>query len=261
MDKKVVVITGATAGIGRETADYFTKMGHTVYSLARRTIDGLNCISTDITDREGVASAFKQIIAKEGKIDILINNAGFGVSGSVEDTPIEDAKRIFDVNFFGMVNGIQEAVPYLRESGGGTIVNISSVAAPLSIPFQGFYSASKSAVLSLSEALRIEVAPFNIKVTCMLPGDVKTDFTAKRIKNTADNPAYGNRIARSVAVMEHDEQNGMPPIVIAESIYKLAMSKNPPVCKVGGTKYKVFVLLSKLLPKRLVSFVVGKLYG
>ncbi len=261
MDKKVVVITGATAGIGKETADYFIKKGHTVYSLARRKVEGINCISTDVTDREAVASAFKQIIAKEGKIDIVINNAGFGISGSIEDTSIEDAKRIFDVNFFGMLNGVQEAVPYLRKFGGGTIVNISSVAAPLSIPFQGFYSASKAAVSSLSEALRIEVAPFNIRVTCILPGDVKTDFTAKRIKNSVDNPAYGDRIARSVAVMEHDEQNGMPPIMIAKGIYKLALSKNPPVYKVGGKKYKVFVLLSKLLPKRLVSFVVGKLYG
>lgn len=257
----VVVITGATAGIGKATAQYFQERGHKVYCLARRKTDDFASISVDITDKMAVEAAFKQIYDAEGRIDVLINNAGMGISGAVEDTSESAARKIFDVNFFGALNAIQAALPYMRACGGGTIVNVSSAAAPLSIPFQAFYSATKAALSSLTEALRIEVKPFGIRATSILPGDVKTDFTAMREKNADDNPVYGERITKSVAAMERDEQNGMPPVVIAKAIYKLSTQKNPPVQKVGGRKYALLVVTAKFLPKRLVSYIIGKLYG
>lgn len=261
LNDKVVVVTGATAGIGKATAELFAAKGAKVVCIARRTSAQFDSFSADVTDTESVKSAISQIVNRYGRIDVLVNNAGMGISGAAEDTTDADAHRIFDINFFGTFNMIREVVPVMREAGGGVIINVSSVAAELSIPFQSFYSATKAAVSSFSAAVRNEVAPFGIKVTAVLPGDVKTDFTTSRRKNATDNPAYGDRIARSVAVMEHDERNGMSPNVIASLIVRLAASKNPPVCRIGGKKYAVLVALSKHLPARLVSYILGKMYA
>ena len=148
----------------------------------------------------------------------------------------------------------------MRGCGGGTIINLSSVAAELAIPFQAFYSATKAALSSMSGSLRNEVAPFGIKVSCVLPGDVKTDFTSSRKKNVKNTPEYGERIKRAVAAMERDEENGLPPSLIAKKIVKLACANNPPVAVSGGAKYAVFLFLNRILPKRLVSFILGKMY-
>lgn len=258
---KVVVVTGATAGIGRATAGYFREKGAKVVCLARRTVPEFDCIPTDVTSRVAVDAAVAEIIARYGRIDVLVNNAGIGISGAAEDTEEAAVRKIFELNFFGALNVIQAVLPAMRAGGGGTIVNVSSVAAKLSIPFQSFYSATKAAVSALSDALRLEVAPFGIKVTSVLPGDVKTDFTASREKNRSDNPVYGDRINRSVAVMERDEQNGMSPVVIAKDIYRLAVAKNPPVSKIGGRKYAFLVGLTRILPSRAVSYLLGKLYA
>jgi short-subunit dehydrogenase len=258
---KVVVITGATAGIGKSAGELFRACGATVYSLARRQSETFKSIQTDVTDRASVASALKRVFEEEGKIDIVVNNAGFGISGAIEDTAESSARSIFDVNVFGALNVMQLAVPYLREGGGGKIINISSAATTFPIPFQGLYSATKAALSSLSDALRIEVAPFGIKVSCVLPGDVKTEFTAARQKNEVDGGFYGERISRSVAVMERDEQNGLPPEVIAKCILKLAKKNNPPATVVGGGKYKLLAAAAKVMPKRFVLFLIAKLYG
>lgn len=258
---RVIVITGASAGIGLAAAKEFIKHGDTVYNLSRRESPEVQTVRTDVSDPDAVKAAFKTIFEAEGKIDVLINNAGMGISGAVENTPDENVRRQMDVNFFGALYAMREAVPYMRAGGGGMIINMSSAAAALPIPFQAFYSASKAALSSLSNAFRTEVAPFGIKVTAILPGDVKTEFTDKRQKNKSNDPVYGSRIDKSVAVMERDERNGMPPEVIARLAYKLSNKKNPPPSKVGGAKYAVFVKLSKLLPERFVVYIIGKLYG
>lgn len=257
----VVIVTGATAGIGLATVRLFKEQGAAVICLARHASEEFEGVQCDITDPAAVKAAVRYVQDKYGRIDVLVNNAGMGISGAIEDTTDCAARSIFDVNFFGALNLIRETVPLMRTNGGGTIINVSSVAAGLSIPFQAFYSATKAAVSSLSKALRSEVAPFGIKVTAILPGDVKTDFTSSRRKNDADNPAYGKRITRSVAVMERDEQNGMPPSAVARAILRTAKSKRPPVEKVIGFKYKLFVLLAKILPLRLVNYIVAKIYA
>ena len=258
---KVVVITGATAGIGKACGKMFKARGAKVVCLARRTTEEFDCIPTDVTDRAAVGAAVRAVIKKYGRIDILVNNAGMGISGAAESTDDAAVRKIFELNFFGVLNVIREVVPFMRAQGGGVIVNMSSVAAELAIPFQAFYSATKAAVSSLSAALRNELAPFGIKVTAVLPGDVKTDFTASREKNSADDPAYGERVARSVAVMEHDEKNGMSPDVIARIVVRSALMKNPPESRVGGWKYVLLVRLAHILPARLVSYILGKMYA
>ena len=180
--KKVAVVTGASSGIGKECAKIFNENGYTVYSLSRHGKDegGILNVTCDVTDEEQVSSAFKVIFEKEGRIDVLVNNAGFGISGAAEFTPLSQAKKQFDVNFFGCFVCCKAVCEYMRKNGGGKIINISSMAAPLSIPFQAFYSASKSAVNSLTLALANELRPFNISVCAFMPGDVKTAFTAQR---------------------------------------------------------------------------------
>lgn len=258
---KVAVITGASAGIGRATAEYFAERGYRVVNLSRRAAEGIESIPCDVTDAAAVKDAFAKVHEQCGSIDVVICNAGMGISGSIEDTPEVQARKIFDVNFFGVLNTVQAALPYLRGQGGGRILTVSSVAAKLALPFQSMYSATKAAVTSLTDALRLEAAPFGVKVSSVLPGDVRTDFTSSREKNPADNGAYGERVTASVERMEKDEQNGMSPRVIAKLLFRLATVKNPPVYVVGGKSYSLFVVLSKILPARLVSWAVGKLYA
>ncbi len=258
---KVAIITGASAGIGLATAKLFIKNGYKVYNLSRKPAEGIESIATDVSDKTNVFASVAQIAEKEKRIDVLINCAGFGISGAIEDTDDEAVKKLFAVNFFGTLYAIQAVLPVMRANGGGTIINMSSAGAPLSLPFQAFYSCTKSAVTSLTEALRVEVKPFNIKVTEILPGDVKTEFTARREKNKSNSEFYGERIDRSVGKMEKDEQNGMPAEIIAKIAYRLAQRNNPPVYVVGGGVYKLLVGLSRVLPKRLIVWTIGKLYG
>ena len=258
---KVVLITGASAGIGKATAKYFLDKGDRVYNLSRReNPDTLN-MKTDVSNKENVENSIKEIFNIEKRIDVLINCAGFGIAGAVETAKEEDIKKIFDVNFMGTVYPIQAVLPFMREQNSGTIINVSSAGAPLSLPFQAFYSSTKSAVSTLSEALRIEVAPYNIKVCAVLPGDIVTEFTDKRETFIAQDDAYKVRVQSSVGKMSHDEKNGMSPDTIAKLIYKMAYKKNPPVYVVGGVSYKILVRLSKVLPKSLVVKLIGKLYG
>lgn len=260
---KIAVITGASCGIGFETAKVFSQNGYKVYALSRSikekegSVTGMRC---DVTDEEAVHRVFSHIYEKEGKIDVLVNNAGFGISGAIEFTDLKSAKKQFDVNFFGCFICSKGVTPFMRKSGGGTIINISSMAAPLAIPFQAFYSASKAAVNSLTLALANEVKPFGIRVCALMPGDVKTSFTTAREKTVNGAQFYGETIEKSVKAMEKDEQNGMSPAVIAKAVYRLSQKKNPKPLSTVGAQYKVFAFASKILPERVVNAVVGKLY-
>lgn len=258
--QKIVVITGASAGIGKATAKYFMDRGDKVYNLARRKNEVTENITCDVSKKEDVENAIRTVFEKEKRIDVLINSAGMGIAGPVETTEEEAIRKIFDVNFFGTVFAIQSVLPIMREIGGGTIINLSSAGAPLSLPFQAFYSSTKSAITTLTEALRLEVKPYNIKVCSVLPGDIVTEFTKNRETNIPDS-VYKETAEKSVRKMSNDELNGMSPKNIAKLIYKMAKKKNPPVYVVGGVSYKLLVALSKILPKRLVVGLIGKLYA
>lgn len=224
---KTAIVTGGTSGIGKAAALALKNDGWTVYELSRRLTgtEGINHITADITDESGVAAAVEQVVSAEGHIDLVVNNAGFGISGAVEFTDTEDAKRLFDTDFFGMVRLNRLIIPIMRKQGGGKIINISSVAAPIPIPFQTYYSAAKAAVNSYTMALANEVRPFKIGVCAVQPGDIKTGFTSARQKNTLGDDVYGGRIARSVCRMERDEQNGISPEVIGSLTAKIARKK------------------------------------
>ena len=260
---KVAVVTGGSNGIGRETALALRSAGCTVYEFSRRDADvpGVTHVRCDVSDEEQFAAAVKQVADAEGRLDILVNNAGFGISGAAEFTDNAQAKRLLDVNLFGAVNGCKAVIPIMRAQGGGRIVNLSSVAAPCAIPFQVWYSVSKAAVSTYTAALANEVRPWGITLTAVLPGDIRTGFTAAREKNIAGDDVYGGRIAKSVAVMEHDEETGMDPAVAGRYIAKLALKKRVKPEYAVGVKYKFLCLLAKLLPCGLRNRIIGMLYA
>ena len=260
---KVVILTGGTSGIGLHTARHLAGQGCRVYEFSRRETgsDAAIHIRADVTDERQVNAAVQEVLAREGRIDVVINNAGFGISGAVEYTDTEEARRQFDVNFFGMVRVNRAVLPILHRQGHGRILNMSSVAAPIAIPFQAYYSASKAAVRTYSLALQSEVRPYGIEICCIMPGDVATGFTAARRKNPEGDEAYGGRISRSVAVMEHDETTGIPAEKAGAFVAGKALQKKVPLlCTLGG-KYKLFVFLTRLMPTRLLTFLVGKIYA
>lgn len=261
--KKVALVTGGSSGIGRCTAAALRAAGCTVYEFSRREhpLEGVVHMGVDVTDEDAVKTAVEQILRTEGRLDIVVNCAGFGISGAVEFTELADAREQFNVNFFGMVNVNRAAIPAMRCHGGGRIVNVSSVAAVAHIPFQTYYSASKAAIESYTCALANEVRPFGITVTAAQPGDIRTGFTDARKKSPAGDDVYGGRISRSVAGMERDEQKGMSPETAGRYIAKLALKRNVKPVYTVGFGYKCLSLLCKLLPCGLRNRIVGLLYG
>ena len=260
---RTAIVTGGTSGIGKAAALALKNDGWTVYELSRRLTgtEGINHITADITDESGVAAAVEQVVSAEGHIDLVVNNAGFGISGAVEFTDTEDAKRLFDTDFFGMVRINRLIIPIMRKQGGGKIINISSVAAPIPIPFQTYYSAAKAAVNSYTMALANEVRPFKIGVCAVQPGDIKTGFTSARQKNTLGDDVYGGRIARSVCRMERDEQNGISPEVIGSLTAKIARKKRVKPLYTAGISYKFFIFLVHILPANILTRLVGFIYA
>lgn len=261
--KQVAVITGGSSGIGLASARLLAEKGYIVYELSRRehSQPGVIHITADVTREETLEAAAGQILREQGQVDVVVNNAGFGISGAVEFTRTEEAQRQFDVNFFGMVRVNRVFLPILRKQGRGRIVNVSSVAGPVAIPFQAFYSAAKAAVESYTLALANEVRPYGVTVCAVRPGDIRTGFTAARSKCAVGDEVYGGRISRSVAVMELDEQGGMTPEQAARAVVWAASCRRPKPLTAIGVQYKGVCLLVKLLPCRTANWIVGKIYA
>ncbi len=268
----VVLITGASSGIGKALAEGLAEEGLKVYGTSRH-VEGeetvvsenetggfFKLIRLDVCDDESAKAAVEYVAKKEGQINILINNAGFGVAGPIEETTSKEAISQLDTNFFGMHRMILNTLPIMRKQNKGLIVNIGSVAGLISIPYQAMYCASKYAVEALSEALRMEVKDFGIKVTVVEPGDTKTGFPLNRqYSEESKESAYKNS-QKSVEKMMEDELNGPGPETVVKVVKRLIKRKNPPVRVTVGFSYKLIVFLKRLLPARLVVYVVSKLY-
>ncbi len=260
---KVVFITGGSSGIGKATAEAMRDLGCTVYEGSRREsmTEGITHLPLDVTDESSCEKAIGEILSREGKLDILISCAGSGISGAIEFTEADDVRFQTEVNFMGTVNITKAVLPVMRKAESGRIVCISSVAAEFPIPFQAYYSATKAAINAYACALANEVRPFGISVTSVQPGDIKTGFTSARKKSALGDDIYGGRISRSVAVMEHDEQNGMDPAKAGMMIAKIALKKHvKPVCTIGFG-YKCLCIAGKILPKALVNRLIGMIYA
>ena len=260
--KKTAIVTGASSGIGYEICRQLYEKGYSVYGLSRRgsAPEGVKGICADITDREAVNAAVQEIAAASGHIDLLINNAGMGISGPVEYASQEDIRRIMEVNFNGQVYVTQAVLEMMRRKKQGSIVFVSSVAASIAIPYQAFYSAGKAAVSALALALRNELKDHGIRVCAVLPGDAATGFTDARKKENRFDAEYPHN-QTATAAMEKDERSGMTPAYVAAQVIRAAEKKHPKPLYTIGAKYKVFLTLFKLLPARLSYAIVGKMYS
>lgn len=266
----VVLITGASSGIGKSCADYMVGLGYKVYGTSRKVREntfeemgnGVTMVRMDVCSQDSVKEAVESIISREGEIGILVNNAGMGIAGAVEDTSPQEAFLQMDTNFFGMHRVVRQVLPHMRKKGSGLIINMSSVGALFPIPYQSMYVAAKAAVEGMTGSLRNELRPFGIKVAYVEPGDTKTGFTGSRImaEDSGEGSAYHDYCKKSIAVMERDETNGPDPITVARVVAGLAERKSPPVCITVGLKYKLLVFLKRLVPKALESYLLSKMY-
>lgn len=259
---KTLLLSGGSSGIGKATASLFSERGWTVFELSRHGVssEGITHIYCDVCDSNSVKDAVEQVLTMADHIDVVISNAGYGISGPIEFTAIDDINHQMDVNFTGAVRLTQAILPQLRKQRYGRIIYTSSVAAVLAVPYQAFYSASKAAINAMALALQNEVRAFGISVSVLMPGDVATEFTQVRKKQTAGTDIYLGA-EKAISIMEKDEQNGMSPVKMAKAFYHIATSKSPKPQYVGGFTYKLFCLLDRTLPKRFVNWLEHQVYS
>ncbi len=255
MNKSVVLVTGASAGIGHACATHLSSAGWTVIGASRRGTSGDSWRGAlmDVDLDESVVQAFNSVDAEQGQLNAVLACAGWGLAGAAERTTLEDAKAQFETNFWGAVRVVNAALPRLRAQGGGHVVLMSSIGGILGIPYQAFYSASKFALEGYAESLAYEVAPFNIHVTLVEPGNFKTAFTAARRKVVdSDDDPYRMACEKAIRVMERDEERGADPADIARVVEKILRSQNPPRrVSVGKFDERMGIMGKRLLPFRL----------
>jgi NAD(P)-dependent dehydrogenase (short-subunit alcohol dehydrogenase family) len=266
----VVLITGASSGLGRSCAERLHARGCRVYGTSRRAPEngdsaaGYALIGMDVTSEESVRRAIELILAREGRLDVVLNNAGDGIAGAIEDTSIEEARQQLDTNFFGVLRVCRAVLPAMRRRGAGLIVNVSSLGGLIGLPFQGLYSASKFAVEGMTEVLRMEVKPFGVRVVLVEPGDFRTGFTAQRRRVRAAGPEspYAGRFGKALAVMERDEQGGADPLGVARLVERIIAMRAPrPRYKVGSFFQTLSAgLLRKILPQKLFEALLMMSY-
>lgn len=273
MKSKVVLITGASSGIGLSAALQMMEKGVKVYAASRRGgenqkatngVGELIHVKMDVNNEEEIKAVISKITTENKTLDAVICNAGNGIAGSVEDTSAEEMKYQFDTNFFGTVKTINACIPVFRKQGYGKIIATSSVAAIVPIPFQAFYSAVKSALLVFMQALSMELKPYGIQCCTILPGDTKTDFTSARkftAASQSEKSVYYSTMKKSVGKMEKDEANGVAPSKVASKMVDQVFKKNMNVMVVPGIDYKLICFLFNRLPAKTRLWAVGMLYA
>jgi len=268
MMNNCILITGGSSGIGRACAEAFAKAGHIVYTASRHAAGtpetfgagSIRPLPMDVCDEGSVAAAAERILRECGAPDVLVHCAGIGVSGAAEDIPHEAAARQMDTNFFGVLRVNRIFLPAMRARGHGHVIVVGSVAGVFPIPFQSHYSASKFALEAYTAALRMEIAPYHIAVSIVEPGDTQTGFTAARTDDCPPDSPYRGACLRSVAKMAHDEQHGNTPAGCAKLICRLTQKKRPPLHKTVGAGYKLLVFLKRLIPERVMLWLLAKMY-
>lgn len=263
---KVILITGATSGIGKATAEYLSEKGFKVYGTGRQpsTTAGkaYQILQMDVTDAGSIQNGVAHILEKEGRIDVLINNAGVGATGSVEDTPTEDMRKLFDTNLFGAIDVIKAVLPSMRARRMGMIINVTSIAGYIGLPFRGVYSSSKAALETVTEALSIEVKPFNIKIATIAPGDFATDIASRRYHTpVSETSVYKASYQQILEAINQNVSLGRSPVVMAKAIHNIISDNRPKLhYKEGRFMEKLSVALKRILPDRLFEKMVARHY-
>lgn len=273
MTARIALVTGASSGIGEATARKLHALGYVVYGAARR-VDrmeklaavGIRTIAMDVTDEDSMRAGVDRVLAEAGRIDVLVNNAGYGSYGAVEDVPLDEARYQFEVNVFGAVRLIQLVLPAMRERRSGTIVNISSMGGRIYTPLGGWYHGTKFALEALSDCLRLEAKPFGIDVVVIEPGGIQTewgDIAADNLRKVSADGPYAKRadaMAASIGSEAHARRNS-PPTVIADAIAKAVTARRPRTRYTAGFGAKPLITLRRVLPDRAFDAVISRLTG
>ena len=262
---KVVLITGASSGIGKVTAEYLLQKGYKVYGTSRNPKPDLYnfpLIQLDVTELTSIKNAIQTILMKEGRIDVLVNNAGIGITGPVEETPSEEIRKAFETNFFGAIEVMKSVLPQMREQKSGLIINITSIAGYTGLPFRGIYSACKSALEIITESIRMEVKDFGIRVTNLAPGDVATNIVAGRYHTPVfDESPYKELYQINLDLINSHVSEGSNPIEMAKAIEKVMETSNPKIhYKVGSFMQKFSIVLKRILPDRVYEKLIMNYY-
>lgn len=264
--QNVVLITGASSGIGKSIGEYLSKFNYKVYGTSRHPkheeLNGIHFLQLDVTQLESVKTAVNTLISREGKIDVLINNAGAGITGPMEEIPEAEQKKIFETNYFGPLRVINAVLPHMRSRQSGFIINITSIAGHMGLPFRGFYSATKGALELTTEAYRMELKAFGIKMTNVAPGDFATNIAAGRYHAPIlENSPYKDVYEKSLKLMDEHVDHGKDPDLMARSIYGIMQKSNPKIhYKVGDFTQKISVFLKHILPDKVFEKLLLKHY-
>jgi len=260
MNKKVIVITGSSSGIGETLANYFAGKGHTVYGLSRSRKDkiGFRHIATDVTNKENVLQSVQQIVNEAGRIDVLINNAGVGMLGAIEDVVKEDFDKLLNVNVYGVIYAMQAVLPLMRGQKSGHILNVSSIASNHGLPFRGYYSASKSAIDRITESVRLENQNTGIEIITVNFGDIKTPIAESRIQSTVSH-FYKKNYDKLAKVIDEEVQHGLTPEKLIPVIEHLINSRNlKPHYNIGKGIQKFSVTLKRIIGQRRFEKLLAK---
>jgi len=264
---RVAIVTGASSGIGEACAARFAERGLRVYGASRNPNfrpERFRPLLMDVTSTDSVARAVEEVARRENRIDVVVNGAGFGLAGSIEDTSLDEAVKQFETNFFGVFRVCRAVLPRMRQQRDGLIINIGSLGGLFSLPFQGFYSASKFALEGLSESLRQEVYAFGIRVVLLEPGDVLSRFTENRVlaAGASAQSAYEPVFRKALEIIESDERHGSSPESVAAVASKLIGLRRPRVrYALGRIDQRMALALKKLIPSKYFSRVVMSHYG
>ena len=254
---KVILITGGSSGIGKSIGEFLIRKGFQVFGTSRHPDNYSQSlfplVSLDVTDVNSIHNCIAEVIKNAGRIDVLINNAGAGITGPIEEIPDNEIKRNFETNLFGPINVIKKVLPQMRKQNDGLIINITSIAGYMGLPYRGIYSASKGALELVTEALRMEIKDFNIRMTNVAPGDFATNIAAGRYHAPVlDNSPYKEVYQNTLNVMNEHVDSGKDPEIMAKIIYKIIETKNPKVhYKVGAFMQKFSIVLKRILPDKM----------
>ena len=269
---RIALVTGASSGIGAATARRLARAGFIVYGAARRldrlaelAADGVRPLSLDVTSDDSMTAAVEHVLSEAGRIDVLVNNAGYGSYGAIEDVPMDEARRQVEVNLFGLARMIQLVLPGMRTRGGGTIVNVTSMGGKITTPFGGWYHASKFAVEGLSDALRGEVAPFGVDVVVIEPGAIATEWGGIALdtaRAASGEGAYADRVTAVAASMDGPmAQRNSDPDVVARAIEKAVTARRPRTRYAVGFMAKPALIARRVLPDRAMDWIQTRMLG
>ncbi|MEU0841631.1 oxidoreductase [Streptomyces sp. NPDC005962] len=273
MTTKTALVTGASSGIGEATAVKLHALGYTVYAAARRTDRmrmladrGMRLLAMDVTDDDSMRSGIDRVAADTGRLDVLVNNAGYGSFGAIEDVPLDEARYQFEVNVFGAMRLAQLALPHMRAQHAGTIINITSMGGKIHTPLGGWYHGTKFALEALSDCLRMEAKPFGIDVVVIEPGGIKTEWgaiAADHLTKTSSNGAYAQQ-ADAVATALSSEANAKrlsSPQVIADAIGRAVTARRPKTRYATGFGARPMITLRRVLPDRAFDTFITRATG